>query len=323
MLQYLSPLLKLLCLSAALWLATLPGRAQDEVPIEVPNAVPNEMPSDAPAPARDAPGGQAADGAESGEPEKDFPVPAFRHIDPTAPVPPLRDVGTIRFITDEDFPPFSYRDAFGSLTGFNVMLAEALCADLRLTCEFVPRPWGNLIEALQADEGDAILAGLTISERTLPAVDFTRPYYRTMARFAAREDTLPGTGREDLADKKVGVIANTAHEAFLQTYFSEADISSFEDAAAAREALRTGGLDALFDDAVRHMFWLASPASRDCCSFAGGAYIDPAYFSRPMAIAVKRGDESLLKVLDYGLDRVQASGDYARAYRLFFPMSPW
>jgi polar amino acid transport system substrate-binding protein len=298
MLHYITFLLKLLFLGAAIALASVPTAAQNDSSTQ-------------------------PEGEAGGEAREEFPVPAFRHVDATAPVPPLREVGTIRFITDDDFPPFSYRDAFGSLTGFNVMLAEALCADLRLTCEFVPRPWGGLIEALEADEGDAILAGLTISDRTLPAVEFTRPYFRTLARFAVREDTVDGVDPEALAGKRIGVMAGTAHEAFLQAYFSQSEIRPFDDASAAREALRTGGLDALFDDAVRHMFWLASPASRDCCGFAGGPYIDPAYFSRPLAVAVKRGDESLLAVLDYGLDRVQLSGDYARVYRLFFPMSPW
>jgi len=299
MLHYLSPLYKFLFLIAALGLATLPCEAQ------------NEEQND------------ARSEADRGEEERDFPVPAFRHVDPTAPVPPLRDVGTIRFITDDDFPPFSYRDAFGSLTGFNVMLAEALCADLRLTCEFVPRPWEELMSALERGEGDAVLAGLTISDATLEAVDFTRPYYRTTARLAVREDTLSGADQEALAGKKVGVVAGTAHEAFLKVYFSRSDIRPFDDTMEAREALRTGDLDAMFDDAVRHMFWMASPASRGCCGFAGGAYLDPMYFSRPLAIAVKRGDDSLREVLDYGLDRVQVSGDFAKVYRLFFPMTPW
>jgi polar amino acid transport system substrate-binding protein len=285
--------LKLLFLVAALGLASVPGASQNDTR------------------------------SKAEQEEKEFPVPGFRHIDPTAPVPPLRSAGTIRFITDDDFPPFSYRDAFGSLTGFNVMLTEALCADLRLTCEFVPRPWENLMAALEADEGDAVLAGLTISRDTLERLDFTRPYYRTLARFAVRGETLASTDQEALAGKRVGVMAGTAHEAFLETYFSRSDIRPFDDTMEAREALRTGELDALFDDAVRHMFWLASPASRDCCEFVGGAYLDPAYFSRPLAIAVKRGDDSLREVLDYGLDRVQTSGDFARAYRLFFPMSPW
>jgi polar amino acid transport system substrate-binding protein len=293
MLHYYRLLFKLIFLAAALALANVPAAAQND----------------------------DHNGIE--EEETDFPVPAFRHVDPTAPVPTLRNLGTIRFITDDDFPPFSYRDAFGSLTGFNVMLAEALCADLRLACEFVPRPWENLTAALEAGEGDAILSGLTISRETLQTLDFTRPYYRTLARFAVRQDTVSGTDQRALADKRVGVLAGTAHEAFLQAYFVQSDIRPFDDMTEAREALRTGELDAMFDDAVRHMFWLASPASRECCGFAGGAYLDPMYFSRPMAIAVKRGDDRLIEVLDYGLDRVQVSGDFAKVYRLFFPMTPW
>jgi ABC-type amino acid transport substrate-binding protein len=116
MLHYLGLVIKFLFLAAAIALVSVPAAAQDEVETDVE------------------------------QDESEFPVPAFRHIDPTAPVPALRNLGTIRFITDDDFPPFSYRDAFGSLTGFNVMLAEALCADLRLDCEFVPRPWEQLDE---------------------------------------------------------------------------------------------------------------------------------------------------------------------------------
>jgi polar amino acid transport system substrate-binding protein len=284
-----------LIFGAALGLATVPCQAQDEPRSEV---------------------------QKDGE-ERVFPVPVFRHIDPTAPVPALRAVGTIRFITDDDFPPFSYRDAFGSLTGFNVMLAEAVCADLRLTCEFVPRPWEGLMAALQGGEGDAVLAGFTISRDMLDAALFTRPYYRSLARFAVRRGTLSGIDQDTLAGKKVGVMAGTAHEAFIEAHFPGLEIRPFDDETAAREALRTGDIDALFDDALRHMFWLASPASRDCCGFAGGAYLDPAYFSRPLAMAVKRGDNDLREVLDYGLDRVQISGEFARIYRLFFPMSPW
>ena len=96
MLHYLGLVIKFLFLAAAIALVSVPAAAQDE----------------------------SETGAQ--EEEKDFPVPAFRHVDPTAPVPALRNLGTIRFITDDDFPPFSYRDTFGSLTGFNVMLAEAL-----------------------------------------------------------------------------------------------------------------------------------------------------------------------------------------------------
>jgi polar amino acid transport system substrate-binding protein len=278
----------------------------------------------APALVLGGPPGAAQTGVEdAADADEPFAVPKFRHVDPHAPVPPLRAVRTVRFITDEDFPPFSYRDAHGQLTGFNVVLAEAVCADLRLSCEFVIRPWEELMDALEADEGDVILAGLRVSDEALEVLDFTRPYYRTTARFAVRAETLDTADPRSLAGRPVGVLAGTAHEAFLAQHFKAAEITAFDDETEAREALRTGGIDALFDDALRHMFWLAAEASRACCAFAGGAYVEPDYFSVPLAMEVRRGDDTLREVLDYGLDRVQMSGDYDAVFRLFFPMSPW
>jgi polar amino acid transport system substrate-binding protein len=253
-----------------------------------------------------------------------FQVPSFRHIDSTQPVPDLRAVKTVRFLTDDDFPPFSYREGDGELTGFNVSLARGLCADLRLTCEFIPTPWEDLIPALERGAGDAILAGLKISQATVGQLDFTRPYYRSLARFAVRaESPLAEADLRSLAGKRVGVLTGTAHEAYLAANFGRSNIRPFPEETEAREALRTGRIDALFDDATRHMFWLAAEDSRGCCEFAKGAYVAPDYFSPPMAIAVKRGNETLREVLDYGLDRLQTSGAFAETYRRFFPMSPW
>lgn len=256
--------------------------------------------------------------------ERTFAVPNFRHVDPTAPAPDLRQIKAIRFLTDDDFPPFSYAGSGGELAGFNIDLVQAMCTELRLECQFVPTPWEELIPALGRGDGDAILAGIRISEETLEVLDFSRPYYRSLARFAVRAGTaLTDADLRSLAGKRVGVMAGTAHEAFLKTYFGRSNIRPFTDATAAREALRTGRIDALFDDAARQMFWLAGRDSRDCCEFAAGAFLDVGYFSRPMAIAVKRGDDRLREVLDHGLDRLQTSGAFANAFRRYFPMSPW
>ena len=61
-------------------------------------------------------------------------------------------------------------------------------------------------------------------------------------------------------------------------------------------------------DAMRGAFWIASPAARDCCALAGAGYVAPAWFSRPVTIAVRKGDARLLNALDYGLDRLDQSG---------------
>lgn len=257
-------------------------------------------------------------------PSGDFPVPRFRHIDPSESPPDTKQLGTIRFLADADFPPFSYRDQQGALTGFSVAVAEAVCAELRLTCEFLLKPWEEIEGALGNREGDAVLSGIRISERTLKTLDFTRPYLRTLGRFAARAESLPlSVDPRSLADKRLGVVAGTTHEAFLKQRFPRSSIQPYDNDTAAREALKAGAVDALFGDGFQLMFWLSTPASEKCCLLVPGAYAEPVGISVPIAIAVRREANGLRQALDYGLDRIQADGTYEKLYRQFFPMSVW
>lgn len=55
---------------------------------------------------------------------------------------------------------------------------------------------------------------------------------------------------------------------------------------------------------------------------AAGSVRRARLFLRQISIAVRRGNRRLLDALDYGLDRLQTSGEFARIYRKFFPEPP-
>lgn len=251
-------------------------------------------------------------------------VPRFRHVEPNPPSFELQAVRRVRFLTDNSFPPFSYSNANGSLTGLNVAIADAICNDLRIRCEFIVKPYNELKPALDNDEGDAILSGVRMTEASFEALDFTRPYFRSLGRFAVRvENPMKRPDRKALAGKRIGVRKGSAHEAFLKVHFTRAKILPYDQDAKMREDLRTGAIDALFGDAVQLMFWTHSETSKGCCRIAEGAFHDRTYLNAPLAIAVKRGNRKLRDVLDHGLDRLQTSGQFTRIYRTFFPESIW
>jgi len=253
-----------------------------------------------------------------------YGVPLFREVVTDAPMPDVRNLAPVRFVADGDFPPFSYIDAKGALSGFNVELADAVCRELRLVCEFAIKPWGEVGAALASGQADAVIAGIKMTPDTAERLDFTRPFYRPLARFAVRTQfNLKQPYGRSLAGKRIGVMQGSAHEAWLQATFAHSNIRPFAGQPEAFEALRTGQIDALFDDAVRLMFWLVGPGARQCCRLADGAYVDENRFSPAMTIAVRRGNRQLLESLDYGLDRVQENGVYADIFRRYFPLSPW
>lgn len=253
-----------------------------------------------------------------------YGVPLFRHVVPGEAAPDVRKLGPVRFLTEGDFPPFSYLDAKGTLAGFTVELTDAVCREMRLACEFAVKPWNEIAPAIARGEGDAVIAGIRITPANAKIFDFTRPIYRPVARFAVRNQfkVKPPYVRT-LAGKRIGVMAGSAHEAWLKETFTHSNIRPFKTQDEAMQALRTGAIDAMFDDAVRLMFWLAGSEAHDCCRLAEGAFVDEATFSPPMTITVARGNERLLAALDYGLDRLQQNGTYAAIFRRYFPASPW
>lgn len=253
-----------------------------------------------------------------------YDVPRFRHVDPLAKPPELTNLGTLRLMADEDFPPFSYRDGSGALTGFSIAMANALCDEMKITCQFSARPYDALLPALAAGEADALISGTRLSADLLQTVDATRPYYRSLARFAVKQDSpITLADATALEEKRLGAIGGSVHEAYLKAHFADATLTAYPDMAAAGQALRAGEIDAFFADAAALIFWTLAPASDNCCRLADGAYLDAAGLSPGMSILVKRGDVKRKSVLDHGLDRLESSGVQAVIFRRFFPVSPW
>src|SRR4029079_9631867 len=153
--------------------------------------------------------------------------------------PDLSRINIIRFLTETDYPPFNYAGPDGAPIGFNVDLARMICEELKVACTVQMRRFDTLIGALNSNNGDAVIASIAATPDMRARVDFSDPYYRTPARFVSRRDsTIEDIRPEALEGKKIGVVAGTAHEAFLKALFTEAELRPFPDADAARFALK-------------------------------------------------------------------------------------
>jgi polar amino acid transport system substrate-binding protein len=227
----------------------------------------------------------------------------------------------IRFLTESDFPPFNYFDEENVLTGFNIDIARAICLELAAACDIQVRPWADLLPALQKGEADAVIASHAASPNLLKAFDFSEPYYFTPGRFVAKRGfTDLEITPEGLEGRRIAVARQTAHEAYLRAFFRDSSIRTFETAELARDALVTGAVDLLFDDGISLAFWLNGTASKACCEFRGGPFLEPKYFGDGVGIAVKRGDAQLKGMIDGALKRLRQSGRYEELLLRYFPL---
>lgn len=251
-------------------------------------------------------------------------VPVLWDAKERLPKPDLSALPRLRFLTTTDFPPFNFLDGGGRLSGFHVDLARAICAELGIAekCQIQALPWGELDEALQKGEGEAIIAGIAATAETRSKYAFSRSYLQFPARFImpkAKAFTEPILDK--LRSKRVGVVAGSAHEKMLRDYFGTVQVVPFDTPETLYGDLKAGKIDAAFGDGMRFAFWLGGTDAAGCCRFAGGPYLAPEYLGSGMAIATRAGDPALAAAMDYALQEISVKGTFAEFYLRYFPVS--
>jgi polar amino acid transport system substrate-binding protein len=238
--------------------------------------------------------------------------------------PDLTRITIIRFLTETDYPPFNYAGPDGTPVGFNVDLARLICEEIKVACTIQMRRFDTLIDALNTNNGDAVIASIAETPEMRLKVDFSDPYYRMPARFVSRRDvTITDVRPEALEGKKIGVVAGTAHEAFLKALFTEAEVKLYPTPEASRAALKKGEVDLVFGDGISLAFWLNGTDSANCCVFRGGPYMESRFFGEGVGIAVKRGNDLLRQAFNWALFRLWERGRFTDLWLRYFPVSPF
>lgn len=238
--------------------------------------------------------------------------------------PDTSRVTLIRFVTEVDYPPFDYAGTDGNPAGFNVDLARLICDELKIPCTMQMRRFDTLVDSLNDNRSDAVIASIAVTPETRQKVDFSDPYYRPAGRFVARKQGLLGEAYpEQLEGKKIAVVQGTAHDEYARVAFTEADVRRYGSVEIARNALKSGEVDLLFADAFSSAFWLNGTDSGNCCIFVGGPLLESRLFGEGIGIAVKRGNDTLRTAFNWALFRLWEKGKFAELWLRYFPVSPY
>ncbi|WP_418451819.1 transporter substrate-binding domain-containing protein [Candidatus Ventrimonas sp.] len=85
--------------------------------------------------------------------------------------------------------------------GYDVMMAKKICEALGYDLQIVRLDWDSLIPALQSGQADCVIAGQSITQERLQAVDFSEPYYYATIVTLVKKDSnyADATSVADLA----------------------------------------------------------------------------------------------------------------------------
>ena len=218
--------------------------------------------------------------------------------------------------TEGAYPPFNMITAEGKLVGFDVDIAHALCAEMKVECELVTQDWDGIIPALQAGKFDAIIASMTITDERKEQVSFTNKYYTTpLALIALKDSELTSTEPAALAGKTVGAQGSTTQSIYADDFYAPAgaEVKQYPTQDEAVADLQNGRLDAVVADKFVLTDWMKKTGN-ECCKMVG----DIAGTESETGIAVRKDDDELRERLNAAIDAIVANGEYAKIQAKYF-----
>ena len=88
----------------------------------------------------------------------------------------IKERGVLRVGYNPDRLPFTFFNNAGELVGFDVEMAHRLAREMGVTLEFVPFELDTIVEQLNGDHFDVIMAGIFMLTQGLEEMSFSDPY---------------------------------------------------------------------------------------------------------------------------------------------------
>ncbi|PJC88104.1 nickel transporter [Vibrio sp. HA2012] len=226
-----------------------------------------------------------------------------------------KDWKVVRFGIEGAYPPFSKTEADGSLSGFDVDMANALCEELKAQCKIVPQDWDGIIPSLLARKYDAIIAAMDINEERKKKVDFTEKYAQLPSKFIAKKGSGLEITAEGLKGKKIGVQRETTHDKYLTDKYGDSleivRYGSFDDAFL---DLENGRIIGVMGDVPALEAGVINKVGGDAYEFVGPV----TWLGEGMGIAVRKQDQDLRNNLSKAIKALRKSGKYQEIAAKYF-----
>ncbi len=223
--------------------------------------------------------------------------------------------GTFQIVTTDDYPPFEYACADGTVTGMDMELLQAIADDQGLTIQVTVMGFNTGLQTVAAGQADGMMAALSVSDKRKLNYDFSDPYYHSGLILAVRQDNADITDYAALDQKKVAVQKSTQAELYAQelrdTY--RFGIVAFDTAGQVHDAVLNGECDACWEE---YAVLAGQIAMGKNLKTVGSQTVARSQFAFAVAKGT-RGD--LLKKFNQGLRNIKDNGKYEEIVNRYVP----
>ncbi|MFI3159055.1 ABC transporter substrate-binding protein/permease [Streptococcus suis] len=228
----------------------------------------------------------------------------------SAKATPVKSSYTI--VADSSFAPFEYQDESGNYVGIDMELIKAIAEQQGFTITIQNPGFDAALNAVQAGQADAVIAGMSITDARKEIFDFSNAYYTSNILLAVKNGSDIAS-YEDLKGKTVGAKNGTASYSFLEENKAKYgyNLKAFDEASSMYDSLNAGSIDALMDDEAVLLY-----AIQQGRNFATPI---PGEKSGEYGFAVKKGaNPELIEMFNNGLAALVESGKYDEILNKYF-----
>ena len=218
----------------------------------------------------------------------------------------------LRVGTEATFAPFEFQKE-GSKTydGFDMDLARAIGKQMGRKVEIVNMGFDALIPALNAGNIDLVAAGMSITDERKQAVSFSEPYYTSGLIVMVNKDNKEVKSIKDLEGKRIAVQIGTTGEKKARTV-KDAKVTAFNTNTEAAMEMKNKGVDAIINDSPVVGYYLAQGGN------ATAMTVGEIMEAEQYGLAVKKGNDQLLAVVNKAIAELKKSGEYDTIYKTWF-----
>ncbi|QKJ87551.1 Cystine ABC transporter substrate-binding protein [Paramixta manurensis] len=224
----------------------------------------------------------------------------------------VKQRGSLLVGLEGTYPPFSFQDENGKLTGFEVEFANALAQRIGVKASLKPTKWDGMLASLDSKRIDVVINQVTISDERKQKYDFSTPYTISGIQALVRKDHEGSINKPaDLAGKKVGVGLGSNYEQWLRENVKGVDIRTYDDDPTKYQDLRSGRLDAILVDRL---------AALDLVKKTGNtmAVAGPAFSRQEAGVALRKGNQDLLDAINKAIADMQKDGTLTKLSQKWF-----
>lgn len=225
---------------------------------------------------------------------------------------------TLKVGVDATLPPFVSMGTNGVPQGFDVDIARAMCEELGKVCEFVPMDWDGLIPALQSQKIDTIISAMSITDKRLKVIDFTKSYYHEASCTVMRDGVSP-------VGKTIGVLRGSTDEAYANGVLKPQGVkvvSYTSQQEAFLEAANTR-LDGVMGPLIEVDFGFLQKPEGKGFSCVGGQIHNQEYYGHGIGMAVRKTEPEQLAAMNKAIDTIRTNGKWQRVSDKYFSYDIW